>query len=101
MSKLRKLIDDTLVAIDDDRKDAKALLDDVAQELSKNADKYREIGMVAAKYMETMQRSNEQRVKLISIMAKKSEEDEFGDVSADEATEMYEDFEEEEAKDGT
>lgn len=100
MSKIRKLMDDALKAIDDDRKEAKDLLDDLAAHIGKNADRYATMGMTAAKYLETMQRSNEQRVKLIGIIAKRSEDEDFGEVSEDEATEMYEEFEEEDLKDG-
>lgn len=97
---LRKLMDDTLRDIDNDRKDAKQLLDDVAQHIGQAPDRYATMGSTAAKYLEVLQRSNEQRVKLISILAKKSEDDDFGEVSDDEATEMYEDFEKEDLKDG-
>jgi len=101
VSKLRKLMDDALKAIDDDRKEAKDLLDDVAQYIGKNQERYGTVGLTAAKYLEVLQRSNEQRVKLIGIIAKRSEDDDFGEVSEDEATEMYEDFEKEDLKDGS
>ena len=100
MSKIRDLMDDTMDAIKTDRKNAEDLLTDVALELGKSPDKYRDVGMVAAKLIESMSRSNEQRIKLIAILAKKTDDDEFGEVSEDEATELYEDFEEEDKKDG-
>ena len=34
-------------------------------------DRHREFGIIAAKYLETLQRSNEQLVKLASLMQKK------------------------------
>ena len=38
-------------------------------------DKHREFGMIAAKYLETLQRSNEQLVKLASLIQKKEKGD--------------------------
>ena len=35
-------------------------------------DRHREVGLVAAKYLETLQRSNEQLVKLAALMQKKA-----------------------------
>ena len=101
MSKIKDLMIDTLASIDSDRKHAEDLLKDAAVELGKSVDKYRDIGPVAAKFLEALQRSNEQRIKLIGILAKKIDEDEFGDVSGEEATELYEEFEEEDSKDGS
>lgn len=100
MSKpLRKLMDDALRDIDNDRADAKQLLDDVAQHIGQSPDRYATMGMTAAKYLEVLQRSNEQRVKLIGMLVKRSEDEDFGEVSDEEATEMYEDFENEDLKD--
>ena len=39
-------------------------------------DKHREFGIIAAKYLETLQRSNEQLVKLASLLEKRSSKDE-------------------------
>lgn len=38
-------------------------------------DKHREFGLIAAKYLETLQRSNEQLVKLAALMQKKEKGD--------------------------
>ena len=38
-------------------------------------DKHREFGLIAAKYLETLQRSNEQLVKLAALMQKKERGD--------------------------
>ena len=35
-------------------------------------DRHREVGLVAAKYLETLQRSNEQLVKLAALLQKKT-----------------------------
>ena len=42
-------------------------------EITNGAETHKDIGLIAAKYVETLQRSNEQLVKLTSIMAKKAD----------------------------
>ena len=39
-------------------------------------DRHREVGLIAAKYLETLQRSNEQLVKLATLMQKKENSNE-------------------------
>lgn len=59
--------------IDNDRAVANKLLLDLVNEMSQTNDKYkhRDFGEVASKYLETLQRSNEQLVKIASIVQKK------------------------------
>jgi hypothetical protein len=61
-------------AIDNIRKDramASTLLIEVMSLLKSDENKHQYSGPVAAKYLETLQRSNEQLVKLASLMTKK------------------------------
>jgi hypothetical protein len=51
--------------------------------------KHAEVGHVTAKYIESLQRSNEQLVKLVTLMAKK-EDSLFGDLSDEDKTNIYE-----------
>ena len=55
-----------------DRTVTAALLADLVAEIKKdnNADTHKSLGLVASKYVETLQRSNEQLVKLTSILNK-------------------------------
>ena len=39
-------------------------------------DRHREVGLIAAKYLETLQRSNEQLVKIAAIVQKKQNKEE-------------------------
>ena len=55
----------------EDREITKELLDDVIRYLSKDEQRHKEVGFTAAKYVETLQRSNEQLVKITGIMQKK------------------------------
>ena len=58
-----------------DREITKELLQDAIKWLSKDESRHREIGVVMAKYVETLQRSNEQLVKVANLMAKKEGSD--------------------------
>jgi undecaprenyl pyrophosphate synthase len=61
--------------IGNDRALTKTLLNDIMEYLSVSKERHIEVGTVAAKYVETLQRSNEQLVKLVGIMHKKTTTD--------------------------
>ena len=62
MEDVDKIIDEAIKNIRNDRDVTRRLLDDVVIYLSKSEERHREVGMTAAKYVETLQRSNEQLV---------------------------------------
>ena len=71
MSKdLDDLIDEALGNIRDDRKVAREFLNEIANQIAVDADNNKYLSPVAAKHIETMQRSNEQLVKLIGLKQK-------------------------------
>jgi predicted secreted Zn-dependent protease len=72
MSKLESYITEAVDNIRNDRKVTKALLDDLIQYIAKEESRHRDVGLTAAKYLETLQRSNEQLVKVSSLVAKKA-----------------------------
>jgi|TARA_Y100000310_G_C20057585_1_gene523451 hypothetical protein len=80
MSGIDDYLEEAITNIRDDRKVTKGLLKDVVVILEKDDNSHRDIGNVAAKYVETLQRSNEQLVKVIALLHKKSN-------SSDELTE--------------
>lgn len=88
-----ELIDLAIQNIQDDREAANELLEDVAQYIGQQKDRYSTAGMVAAKYLETLQRSNEQLVKLIGLM-KKVDEDKYGDLDSKDKESLYNEIEE-------
>lgn len=88
-----ELIKQAIENINKDREAAQELLEDVAQYIGQQQDRYATTGMVAAKYLETLQRSNEQLVKLISLM-KKSDEDKYGDLNKEDKESLYNEIEE-------
>ena len=68
---VNQLIDKALENITADREETKELLADLKDYLAGSQDRYTEVGTVAAKYVETLQRSNEQLVKLAALVHKK------------------------------
>lgn len=73
--KLEKYITEAIKNIRNDRDITKRLLDDVMIYLSKDEQRHREVGITAAKYVETLQRSNEQLVKISTLLQKKETKD--------------------------
>jgi hypothetical protein len=69
---LDSLIDESLDNIRQDRAMASTLLVDLVTHIKGNKHEHKETGQVAAKYLETLQRSNEQLVKLNTLLFKKS-----------------------------
>lgn len=88
-----QLIQQAIENINKDREAAQELLEDVAQYIGQQQDQYATTGMVAAKYLETLQRSNEQLVKLIGLM-KKTDEDKYGDLNKEDKESLYNEIEE-------
>ena len=64
------LTEEALDNIREDRVQTKELLKDLVKYLSNDEHRHKEVGLTAAKYVETLQRSNEQLVKIVSLMQK-------------------------------
>ena len=64
------LMDEAIENIRNDRKVAREFLNELANQISQNAENNRALSPVAAKHIETMQRSNEQLVKVLSLKQK-------------------------------
>ena len=67
---LETLIDEALINIRSDRKVAREFLNEIANQIAKDAEQNKYLSPVAAKHIETLQRSNEQLVKLIGLRQK-------------------------------
>jgi len=76
MIKLEMYLGEAISNIREDRKTTKKLLEELVDYMSSGNDKHREVGVVAAKYVETLQRSNEQLVKIVSLLQKRQSKDE-------------------------
>ena len=70
MKKLDDYLEKAVENIHEDREITRELLDDVVNFLSKNEENHKVVGLTAAKYVETLQRSNEQLVKVAAIIQK-------------------------------
>jgi len=73
--KLDQIIKKALDNIEEDRLVTRDLLEDAMQYLSKDESRHRDIGLTLAKYVETLQRSNEQMVKVATLIQKEEKKD--------------------------
>jgi hypothetical protein len=71
MKDLDAYLDEAIKNIREDRAITAILLTDLVVYLRASEERHREVGPVAAKYVETLQRSNEQLVKVASLIQKK------------------------------
>ena len=95
MSKrLDEIIQKTLANIEEDRLVTRDLLEDAMGYLAKDEHRHREIGLTLAKYVETLQRSNEQMVKVASLIQK--EEKQEDGISKEEMDNIFSAFSEDE-----
>lgn len=67
---LESYIEQATSNITDDRAATKSLLMSLMKHMQSGDDRHREFGLIAAKYLETLQRSNEQLVKLAALLQK-------------------------------
>jgi len=67
---LDDLLDEALANIRNDRDLAKEFLNEISNVIASDAEQNKYLSPVAAKHIETMQRSNEQLVKIIGIKQK-------------------------------
>ncbi len=75
MKQLDHYLETAIKNIADDREVTRELLDDVMRYLSKDEERHTQVGAVAAKYVETLQRSNEQLVKVSGLIHKQQSGD--------------------------
>jgi hypothetical protein len=89
MDKVDKYINKVITNIEEDREVTKELLNDVMNYIGKDQSKHTDVGHVAAKYVESLQRSNEQLVKLVTLMAKK-QDSLYGNLDDNDKNNIYE-----------
>ena len=77
MKKVEELAEKAIQNIEADRKSTETLLKDLEQQLSTGQYTHVEVGTIAAKFLETLQRSNEQLVKLVGILSKQKSSSSF------------------------
>ena len=74
-----KVYEEIIKNINDDREITRELLDDAIKYLAKDESRHRDIGLVMAKYVETLQRSNEQLVKVATLLTKSDKSDKISE----------------------
>ena len=72
MKDLDSYLEEAIKNIREDRAITASLLTDLVVYLKASDERHREVGPVAAKYLETLQRSNEQLVKVTALIQKKT-----------------------------
>ena len=70
MKSLEHYLEKAIKNIEEDREITRELLDDVVRYMAKDEALHAQVGSTAAKYVETLQRSNEQLVKIIGLRQK-------------------------------
>jgi hypothetical protein len=98
--KYEELLEKALKNVDSDRLAANTALDEVCQDIHNGKVTHDRVGVVVAKYLETLQRSNEQLVKVASLMAKTNKDNNV--ISGEELDAIYNNLNEykDEEKDG-
>ena len=76
MKDLESYLGEAVDNVREDRDKAKELLEQLEELVSEDTYSHKQLGMVAAKYLETLQRSNEQLVKIAALMQKKQSKNE-------------------------
>jgi hypothetical protein len=85
--KVDSYINEAIDNIREDRKVTRELLDDAINWLAKDEARHQSVGIVLSKYVETLQRSNEQLVKVINLVNKKEVSE---GLSENDMTQIYE-----------
>jgi hypothetical protein len=75
----KKHIEKAIKNIEDDREITRELLDDAIKWLAVDDARHQDIGLTLAKYVETLQRSNEQLVKLCGLISKQETSEELSE----------------------
>jgi hypothetical protein len=98
MKKLDHYLEKAISNIESDRSITRQLLDDVMSYIARSEEHHKEVGLIASKYVETLQRSNEQLVKVSNIIHKKQNESEV--LSSQDREELFDLIQQEAATDG-
>tara|TARA_R110002020_G_scaffold207313_3_gene412809 strand:- start:1195 stop:1485 length:291 start_codon:yes stop_codon:yes gene_type:complete len=92
---LNSLIEQALENINKDRQETEILLDNLKEYMNVSRDRYSDSGPTAAKFVETLQRSNEQLVKLATLVYKKDTATHQAGLSEDDKKQLFDIIQEE------
>lgn len=88
-SKESDLLEEAIKNIRDDRDLTYEIIGELRGELASNRVSHKEVGFTVAKYLETLQRSNEQMVKIVAIIKRQRGAKDSEDLSEEEADELF------------
>ena len=88
MKEVDKYLQESIENIRSDRDVTNSLLKDVMIYLSGDETRHEKVGQVAAKYLETLQRSNEQLVKVVGLLHKRQTS--TGELTDEDKNEIFE-----------
>ncbi len=97
--KLNKFIEEAVQNIRKDRETTNELLTDLIKIAAQSEHNHMQVSMSAAKYLETLQRSNEQLVKLASLIQKDKKKDDGFSFSPGDKEDLYDMIRDEDKED--
>ena len=91
LNDVQEYIQETIQNIRNDRAVTNSLLTDLIIEMKKTSDLdvHKQLGVVASKYVETLQRSNEQLVKISALLQKRVSKEEDASLSSQDKDELF------------
>ena len=89
MKDLKVLIEEATRNASEDRAATKVLLTNIMKYMQSVDERHREVGLIAAKYLETLQRSNEQLVKIAALVQKREALTKSTSMSEEERDELF------------
>tara|TARA_R100000664_G_scaffold33559_1_gene51005 strand:- start:342 stop:647 length:306 start_codon:yes stop_codon:yes gene_type:complete len=89
MKDLSAYLTEAINNIREDREVTKELLSDIMQYMAQDQHTHKEVGQTAAKYVETLQRSNEQLVKVSTIIHKRESTEKFQGLSESDKDDLF------------
>ena len=87
--KLNQFINEAVKNIRKDRETTQELLNDLITIAAQSEHNHKEVSLAAAKYVETLQRSNEQLVKLAALVQKNEKKEESFSLSGADKDDIY------------
>lgn len=87
--KLNQFINEAVKNIRKDRETTQELLNDLITIAAQSEHNHKEVSLAAAKYVETLQRSNEQLVKLAALVQKDEKKEESFSLSGTDKDDIY------------
>lgn len=96
MSKFEDCISEIITNIREDRDSAAEMLNDAKNLLQQSAENHKYVGGTVAKYIEALQRSNDQLIKVGAILQKDAQKEEDLEFTEEELEEMHSEWKKEE-----